>query len=118
MRNKVLVMLAFLLVGFNGFSQDEAKTKTVKFKTSAVCGECKERIEDNLNYTKGVVFAELDMDNKVLEVKYKTKSLNAEKVKYLVSKIGYDAGETPRNKAAFDKLPKCCQAEGFCKRTE
>jgi mercuric ion binding protein len=56
------------------------------------------------------------MDTKVLEVKFKTKVLNGEKVKYAVALIGYDAGETPRNEKAFNELPKCCRSEGFCKR--
>ena len=116
--NKVYVIFALmvLFVGAKSFAQSEPKTKTVKFKTSAVCGECKERIEDKLNYTKGVVFAELDLDNKVVEVKYKTKVLKPEEVKYIVSMLGYDAGETPRNEKAFNALPKCCRSEGFCKR--
>jgi copper chaperone CopZ len=111
---KNLLTILMLFVGFNLSAQKEPKTKIVKFKTSAICEMCEERIEDALNYTKGVVYAELDLDTKVLEVKYKTKFLNAEKVKYAVSMAGYDAGETPRNQKAFDALPKCCQSEGHC----
>ena len=113
MKNILLILsLAFSVAGF---SQDkQAKTAVTKFKTSAVCGSCKERIEDKLNYSKGIVFAELDEDTKVLTVKYKTKVLNPEKIKYLVSQIGYDAGETPRDPDAFAKLPGCCQSEGHC----
>ncbi|MEO9531588.1 MAG: heavy metal-associated domain-containing protein [Crocinitomicaceae bacterium] len=118
--NKVYAIFALLVLfmGVKSFAQSEpkSKTQTVKFKTSAVCGECKERIEDKLNYTKGIVYAELDLDTKVLEVKFKTKTLNAEKIKYAVSLLGYDAGETPRNEKAFNELPKCCRSEGFCKR--
>jgi copper chaperone CopZ len=117
MKYKVILFMAFLFLGFNLMAQDTPKSKVVKFKTSAVCDQCKERIEESLNYTKGIIYSELDLDTKVIEVKYKTKFLNAEKVKYLVSQIGYDAGETPRNEEAFSELPKCCQAEGFCKRS-
>jgi len=113
---KQVIIMLVMFMGFSASAQKDPKTKTVKFKTSAICEMCEERIEDALNYTKGVVYAELDMETKVLEVKYKTKFLNAEKVKYAVSMAGYDAGETPRNQKAFEALPKCCKSEGHCKR--
>ena len=106
-----------MLIGTVTLSQKiQTKVELVKFKTSAVCDQCTERIESELNYSKGVVYAELDDETKVLTVKYKTKFLNAEKIKYMVSKIGYDAGETPRDSVAFEKLPRCCKSKGFCDR--
>lgn len=112
---KSILLVVALVFSVAGFSQDKApKTAITKFKTSAVCGSCKSRIEDKMNYTKGVVFAELDDDTKVLTVKYKTKVLNPEKIKYLVSQVGYDAGETPRDPKAFEELPGCCQSAGHC----
>ena len=112
---KYLLLIITLTFSVIGMSQDKTeKVAITKFKTSAVCNDCKERIEKEMNYSKGVVFAELDSDTKVLTVKYKTKVLNPEKIKYMVAMIGYDAGETPRNAEAFDKLPKCCQSSGHC----
>ena len=99
-------------------STSAQKTPSValtKFTTSAICGECKERIEKALNYSKGVVYAELNMENKELTVKYKTKLLTEQKVKEIVTGLGYKAGDIERNLAAFKELPKCCQEPGFCK---
>lgn len=106
----MIIMIAF--VGIT-YAQD-TKTKTVKIKTSAICEMCKERIEDELNYTKGVVFAELDLETKVVTVKFKTKHLNGEIIKGIISKVGYNAGEVPRDPKAFEALPKCCKTEGQC----
>lgn len=113
---KQLIIVFVIFFGHYANAQKDPKTKIVKFKTSAICEMCEDRIEDALNYTKGVVYAELDSETKVLEVKYKTKFINAEKVKYAVSMAGYDAGETPRNPQAFESLPKCCKSKGHCKR--
>lgn len=100
----------------SSFAQDKKpKSKTIEFKTSAVCEMCKERIEDELNYTKGVVYAELDVDTKIVEVKFKTKFLNENRVKAIVANLGYNAGDTKRNEGAFKELPKCCRMEGECK---
>lgn len=119
-----LVGIFVLLISSVAFGQIEPKKKieepkkveTVTILTSAVCGECKERIEKELNYTKGVVFAELDMDTKKVTVKYKTKFLNEDKVREVINNIGYDADDSKRNEEAFNELPKCCQSPGHCKR--
>lgn len=93
-----------------------ANVETIVILTSAVCEECKERIEKELNYTKGIVFAELDVDTKKVTVKYKTKTISAEGVKKVINDLGYDADSSKRNEEAFNKLPKCCQSPGHCSR--
>jgi mercuric ion binding protein len=110
---KNIVLIAMLMLVGTTFAQDP-KTKTVKIKTSAICEMCKDRIEDELNYTKGIVFAELNLENKVVTVKFKTKKLNQEIIKGIISKVGYSAGEVPANPKAYAELPKCCQSEGHC----
>ena len=93
-----------------------AKVESTTFLTSAICGSCKDKIESELNYTKGIVFAELDMETKEVTVKYKTKHISEEGVKKVVTGLGYDAGDMKRNEEAFNKLPKCCQSAGHCSR--
>ncbi|WP_310587144.1 heavy-metal-associated domain-containing protein [Tellurirhabdus bombi] len=83
--------------------------KEVKLKTSAKCEMCKERIEHDLAFTKGIKGAVLNLDDKVVTVKYNPKKTNVEKIKASVAKIGYDADEVVADQKAHDKLPKCCQ---------
>ena len=113
---KNIILLGLILFVGTSFAQDKKpKTRTIEFKTTAICEACKERIEDELNYTKGIVFAELDLDTKIVQVKFKTKFMNEDRVKAIVANIGYNAGDTKRNEDAFNKLPKCCRIEGECK---
>lgn len=93
------------------FSQ-QAKKQTIVIQTSALCDDCKERIEGALNYTKGVKFAELDLETKKVSVQYKTKKINAQEIKSIIAKIGYDADEVKAEAEAVSKLPKCCQPKG------
>jgi len=51
----ITLSLFFVLVSTVIFGQ---KTITSQIQTSAQCGDCKERIEGKLNYTKGIKFAE------------------------------------------------------------
>lgn len=127
MRNIGLLMVMFFtitsFVNASGNTnvketKENPKVATTTFLTSAVCEDCKERIEKGLNYTKGVIFAELDMDSKKVTVKYKTKFLDETTVKKVVADLGYDAGDMKRNKEAFDNLPKCCQTPGHCSGDE
>lgn len=95
-------------------AQEEAKTKiiTAEIKTSAQCEQCKERIEKAVKKLDGVEFAELNVETKILTVKFEEEDINLEKIKKTVNKTGYDADDMPADKRAYAKLPKCCQKGG------
>lgn len=113
MKNSLL-FLVMLFVSSVGFSQKTAaKTETAVIQTSAECDECKERIEGFLNYTKGVKFAELDVDSRKLTVKYKTDVISLAEIKKHVSALGYNADEVLADPVAFEKLPACCKPNGM-----
>lgn len=109
---KKVIGVLMILLAFNVSAQrSKAKFETIDIKTSALCGECKDRIENKLNYTKGISFAELNLDSNVLTVKFKTKFLTAAQVKQILANLGYHADDVKRNKEAFDALPACCRDE-------
>ena len=93
------------------FSQ-QAKKQTIVIQTSAQCDDCKERIEGALNYTKGVKFADLDLESKKVTVQFLTKKTSIETIKAIIAKIGYDADDVKADISAVQKLPKCCQPNG------
>jgi len=107
---KTILSIFLVLFVFTINAQDKtSKTQIVKIKTSAVCEMCKERLEEKLNYTKGVVYAELDLETKIVTVKYKTKTISDYQIHQVISNTGYHAGEMPRNETAFNNLPGCCR---------
>jgi periplasmic mercuric ion binding protein len=109
---KTLVTAILLLASFGAWSQEE-KTKTVVIHTSAECNECELRLEEEMNYTKGVVFAELDVKSQDLTVKYNTKKIDEAKIKEIIAKLGYDADDVKADPKAQGKLPECCQPGGM-----
>jgi copper chaperone CopZ len=113
MKNVLLTLMAVFI--FNGLYAQEKKSKfeTVTIQTSAQCGDCKTRIEDGLNYTKGVKFAELDLITKKVTVKYAAEKISLQQVKEKINSIGYDADEMKANPESILKLPACCQPEGM-----
>ena len=112
---KKLLFLMFALAMYQGASAQEVKsnTETVIIKTSAQCGDCKERIEGVLNYTKGVKFSELDLETMNVTVKFSSSKITLQQIKEKISSIGYDADEVKSNPAAVKKLPACCQPAGM-----
>jgi copper chaperone CopZ len=103
-----------LIIAFAGFfSSAMAAADTLKVKTSAICKECKERIETRLNYTKGVKNATLDLKTKVVTVIYDAQKIKPEEIKTVITKTGYDADEMPADIKAYNKLPKCCKKGGM-----
>ncbi len=114
---KAILMTAALLIGMAASAQDAEQKKDksvnkIEIQTSAQCEMCKERLEKDLAYEKGVKFVELDLETKVLTVKYKADKTDADKLRKAVSKIGYDADDVEADPEAYAKLPACCQKGG------
>ena len=114
---KNIVIIGVLVLSLNiAFGQKteqklkkSSKLETVEIQTSAVCGDCKKRLEHDISFEKGVKFVELDDETKILTVKYKTGKNSKEKIKKAITKVGYDADEMPANQKAYDALPECCK---------
>jgi copper chaperone CopZ len=102
-------LVAFLFVATLSFGAMAKGEKEVKIKTSAICDMCKERIEKNLTLSKGVKEAILDLETKVVTVKYNDKKTNVNQLKKVITTTGYDADEVMANQKSHDKLPSCCQ---------
>lgn len=91
-------------------SQDK-KNEIIKIRTSAVCSMCKDRIEGGMAFEKGVRDVVLDVETKIVTIKYNTKSTNPDELRKKISKLGYDADDVPLDKAAYAKLPACCKKD-------
>lgn len=106
-------ILTVLLVFFAGLSFGQ--TQEVVIKTSAECGSCKDRIEEKLNYTGGVRFAEVDLKANTITVKYNVKKITLAELKTIITDLGYDADDMKAKQSGIDKLPACCKPGGMAK---
>ena len=109
-KRTLLVMGVFLFATFSGFSMAD-KNVEIKIKTSAVCGMCKDRIEQGLAFEKGIKDVSLDVETKIATVKYNPAKTTPDEIRKAISKLGYDADEVVADKTAYDKLPKCCKKD-------
>ena len=113
---KLLVLIALVISSVALNAQDTKKKnktelETIEIQTSAVCGMCKERLEHDLAFEKGVKFVELDDETKILTIKYKKGKNTKENLKKAVTKVGYDADEMPAELKAYNSLPDCCKKD-------
>lgn len=104
------ILISFLLLF--GTPLVAQKTTVIQIQTSAQCGDCKERIETALNQAKGVVYAELNLETKVVEVKFKPSKTDKEALQLVLVNIGYQADDKKANPEAVKALPLCCQPGG------
>jgi periplasmic mercuric ion binding protein len=104
-----IVMMAFVMPNIGLAQESNDKFETVEIQTSAICGMCKDRIEKELVFERGVRKVELDSETKIVTIEYRIGRNDKEKLKKAISKIGYDADDVPADKKAHDKLPACCQ---------
>ena len=107
MKNKLISFLAlFLFVLFTAQAEGD---KEVKIKTSAICEMCKARIERNLGLSKGIKESNLDLNDKVVTVKYNPSKTTPDAIKATIINTGYDADDLPAVPKAYNKLPNCCK---------
>lgn len=112
---KSLLLTALLLIAGGIYGQD-SKFAEVKIQTSAECGTCKDLMENKLNYISGIKYAELNLADKKLHIKYKTKKISLDEIRTIISELGYEADDVSAVESAVVKLPQCCQPGGMQKK--
>ncbi len=101
-----LTVAIFAFSGIKSFAQDIA---SIDIKTSSQCEMCKDKLEGGIGIEPGVKEVNLNLENKILTVKYNTKKTNPDKLRLAVSKLGYDADGVAADAVAYEKLPACCK---------
>ncbi len=110
MKKYILVLVA--LISFTASQAQEGKTKKVQeinFKVNGVCGECKERLEENAMRLKGVKLAEWDKITHNMKVVFNTTKNHEDSIHIAMTKIGHETEKFAADSAAYQRLPKCCQ---------
>ena len=111
-----MISAMFFCIAFIGTSLTVSAQKTneniksLVIKISGECGMCKERIEKEMAYTKGVKTFQANIAAKTLTLTYDKRKTSPEKIRTAISKLGHDADSVKADEKAFAKLPDCCKA--------
>lgn len=114
----LLTLLGFaMMIGLS--AQDKSKDLAyMVVKSSTVCDMCKETLETELPFVKGVHKVAVDLNTSEIAVDYNPKKIDKQGVRLAISKLGYSADDVPADQKAFAKLPACCQKEGCGQKKE
>lgn len=106
-------LILFTLLSLIFFSEplwaQAGKSDTISIKTSVVCGMCKERVEQNLAFEKGIRDVNVNLETKMVLVRFDPRKTNPAEIRKKISKLGYDADEVEADSVAYEKLPACCK---------
>ncbi len=108
-----VMMLTFFISASNSLFAQSAQTgkNYVDIKTSAQCGTCKNAIEKAVYNVDGVKSATLDLETKIISIKYDVAKTNVEALKTSIVNIGYDADDIPADAKAYENLHFCCKKD-------
>lgn len=109
-RLAITICLCLFILGVA--SAQEKKTDKAEILTSAICEMCKETIEYELTFTKGIKFVELDVDSKIVTVEFNAKKISVDDIRNSISSVGYHADSVKRDSKAYANLPFCCRDGG------
>ena len=103
------LILSLLAIAFAFSVHAQANLKTVAIQTSAICEMCKENLEKDLTFEKGVKSVNLDLETKVLNIAYLEGKTNPDILRKRVTMVGYHADSLKRDPKAYEKLDPCCK---------
>lgn len=109
-KNQLILLTLLTLIFFSeNLLAQASKSDTISTKTSVVCGMCRERVEQNLAFEKGIRDVEVNLETKLVFVRFDPRKTNPPEIRKKISKLGYDADEVEADSAAYEKLPACCK---------
>jgi copper chaperone CopZ len=106
----VLCFIALALLTFSGCQKSSLESTSIK-ASSMVCGSCAKTIKQAVYAVEGVKNVDVDLDKKIVEVKFVPAQTNLATLERAITDAGYDANDKKRDAGAYDKLEACCKID-------
>lgn len=107
--HKYPILILALLFSSSLLGQQK-KPVLLKVSTpTAICAECKARIEEYLKIEEGIVKVTVYPTSKYTNILYLTDRTNPENIRTAIANVGYDADEIKADEDAYRELPKTCK---------
>lgn len=92
MKTTFVVFLLTTFLSFTAFSQDGSKkVEETTFKVNMHCMSCKNKVEKNMSFEKGVKDLKADLATNTVTITYRSDKTSSEKLKEAIIKLGYKA---------------------------
>ncbi|SNR17219.1 heavy-metal-associated domain-containing protein [Tenacibaculum jejuense] len=107
---KIITLLCLIFITVSSFGQQKKKRNAkLAFKVDGVCMECKVRIEKAALNTKGVKYANWNLETHQLMVIIDERKTDKKIVCQNVAKVGHDTKEIKATQEDYEKLDACCR---------
>ncbi len=117
MKAGLIMLLSVLVLHTYGQEKEQGQLAYMVVKTHAMCNSCKEILEKDLLFEKGIHKVTVDMEHAEILVDFNAKKTSKENVRKAIAAMGVQADDVPASEEGIKKLPACCQHEG-CGRPE
>ncbi|HTK83372.1 MAG TPA: heavy-metal-associated domain-containing protein [Bacteroidota bacterium] len=107
---KLTGFIVVAILVFAGCQKSGLETTTIK-ANSMVCGSCAKTVKEAVYAVEGVKNVDVDLDKKIVEVKYVPAQTNLATLERAITDAGYDANDKKRDPGAYDKLEACCKID-------
>lgn len=88
---KSILVVAFMLSQFSLYAAGKnPNDTTVVYQVSMDCQKCKQKIEKNIAFEKGVKALSVDLDAKTVKVTYTKAKNDVAKLQKAIEKLGYE----------------------------
>lgn len=84
----VAVLLAFAAPSFAG-PKTKAEIKEVTFSVHLHCGNCVNKVKENISFEKGVKDLHVCLEDQIVYLKYDSSKTSEDKLKAAIEKLGY-----------------------------
>ncbi|APY10309.1 ATPase [Seonamhaeicola sp. S2-3] len=104
---KKLITITLLLIGTATFAQNKNAKATTE--VDGVCGMCKARIEKACLNTKGVKWAEWNVDTHELKLIFDERKTNLKDIEANILAVGHDVKDKKATDEAYNSVHPCCK---------
>ena len=104
---KYLVLLIFMVGSTSMFTQD--RNAKASFQVDGVCMMCKDRIEKAGITSKGVKFADWNLETQELQLIFNEKKTDLKTIQGNILDAGHDLDSLKATDEAYAKLDDCCK---------
>ncbi|GGD13879.1 heavy-metal-associated domain-containing protein [Hyunsoonleella pacifica] len=104
---KNIITIAILLIATTTYAQN--KNAKASMEVDGVCGMCKARIEKTCLNTKGVKYAQWDVDTHELKLIFDERKTDTTSIKAQVLAVGHDVKNERATDEAYAKVHPCCK---------
>ena len=87
---KYILFCTFLMLGFSVNAQKNSTDSIANYSVSMTCMRCKQKIEKNIPFEKGVKALQVNLEEKTVTVRFNKSKSSSNTIRKAIEKLDYD----------------------------